>query len=242
MRYIVFDLEFNQDVSGERFSKSLFEIIQIGAIKLDSNFNTLDTFSHLVKPTIYKNIAPPVTDLTGITLEHLQSEKHFPEVFHDFNEFIGGSDAVFCSWGLSDIRVLFKNVDYYKLDQQLLPRMFINLQPHTSRYLGLSSKKLLQLQTAVEALNIPKKYDFHHALYDAYYTSEILKKINPSSIQPQLYDPSYVIAKPRQKKQEIDFDGLIEQFEKMYARSINEEEKAMIKLAYQMGRTHQFLK
>ncbi len=242
MHYIVFDLEFNQDASSERFSKSLFEIIQIGAIKLDSDFSTLATFNRFVKPAIYKKITPLVTDLTGITLEQLQSEEYFPDVYQDFILFIGGSDAVFCSWGLSDIRELFRNIDYYKLDKQPLPHMFINLQPHASRHLGLSSKRLLRLQNVVESLNIAKKYDFHHALYDAYYTAEIFIKINPSSIQPQRYDPSYVKTKPRQRKQKIDFAGLIEQFEKMYARTMNEDEQEMIKLAYKMGRTHQFLK
>ncbi len=242
MHTIVFDLEFNQDPSDERFPKTLFEIIQIGAIKLDVDFNTLATFNRLIKPTLYRKITPLVTDLTGITMEQLQSEEDFPQVYQDFNAFIGGSDGILCSWGLSDIKALFRNVDYFDLDKEPLPRLFINLQPLVSKHLGLSSKKMLRLEYAVEALNIAKQYDFHHALHDAYYTAEILKKLNPSSLQPQRYDPNHVSVKTRLRRQKIDFTGLIEQFEKMYARAMDEDEQEMIKLAYKMGRTHQFLK
>ncbi len=120
--------------------------------------------------------------------------------------------------------------------------MFINLQPYVSKYLGISEKKLLGLQNAIEMLDIPITYNFHNALYDAYYTAEILKKIYTSSIQPRSYDPSYIKIRPIQRKKQIDYDSLIQQFRKMYERDMTEEEQEMIKLAYKMGKTHQFLK
>ena len=78
--------------------------------------------------------------------------------------------------------------------------MFINLQPYVSKHLGISQKKLLSLQNAIEVLNIPITYNFHNALYDAYYTAEIFKKIYTSSIQPKIYDPSYIKIKPARRK------------------------------------------
>lgn len=100
----------------------------------------------------------------------------------------------------------------------------------------------MRLQHAVEILNIPITYPFHDALGDAYYTAEIFKKIYNSSIQPKLYDPSYIPIRPKQQKRVIDTNKLLQQFEKMYALEITEEEKEIIKLAYKMGRTNQFLK
>ena len=242
MHTIVFDLEFNQDPSDERFPKTLFEIIQIGAIKLDVDFNTLATFNRLIKPTLYRKITPLVTDLTGITMEQLQSEEDFPQVYQDFNAFIGGSDGILCSWGLSDIKALFRNVDYFDLDKEPLPRLFINLQPLVSKHLGLSSKKMLRLEYAVEALNIAKQYDFHHALHDAYYTAELLKKVYTPAIQPKTYDPTQKLQRPRAPRVVVDYEQLLQQIEKMYARKITLEEQGMIKLAYKMGRTQQFTK
>ncbi|MDW5298767.1 MAG: hypothetical protein SA378_01295 [Sedimentibacter sp.] len=100
----------------------------------------------------------------------------------------------------------------------------------------------MRLQNAVELLNIPISYEFHNALFDAYYTSEILKKIHNLSILPKIYDPSYVKTRPRKRKRVIDIERLLQQFEKMYAREITEEEKEMIILAYKMGKTNQFIK
>ncbi|MDF2614748.1 MAG: polymerase [Clostridia bacterium] len=249
MYFIIFDLEFNQDFSSlQNFEKKRpqypFEIIQIGAIKLDSEFNTIATFNRYVKPTLYTKISPFITELTGITTDQLLIEELFPEVYKAYIEFIGGTDSVFCVWGLSDIKELFRNTEYLHLDNKLLPRMYINIQPYVSTHLNLPAKKLLRLQHAVETLSIPITYSFHNALYDAYYTGEIFKKIYTSSITPKIYDPSYIPIRQqaRPRKREIDFDKLLQQFEKMYVRKMTEEEQEIIKLAYKMGKTNQFLK
>jgi inhibitor of KinA sporulation pathway (predicted exonuclease) len=247
MHYIVFDMEFNQDFSSlqdtvKKWSKYPFEIIQIGAVKLDSDFIRVASFNRFVKPTIYGKVSSFITELTGITTEQLVKEQAFPEVYKHFVEFIRDPDSVFCIWGMSDIKELFKNVEYHNLDSKCLPKKYINIQPYVSKYFGLPTKNLLRLQNAVEALHIPVIYSFHNAFFDACYTAEILKKINSPSIKPCFYDPSYVPVKPRQHKREIDYDKLIQQFEKMYARKISKVEQEMIKLAYHMGKTRQFLK
>lgn len=243
----MFDLEFNQDISSlqllnEKMIQYPFEIIQIGAIKLDSQLHTVATFNRYVKPTIYSRINSFITNLTGITTEQLLEERPFCDVYEDLVKFIDDGDSIFCSWGISDMKELFRNVEHHRLNQTLLSRMFINLQPHVSIYLELPSKKLLQLQKAVELLNISTIYQFHNALYDAYYTAEILKQIYNPSIQPTIYDPKHVNKRSRQRKKEIDFDNLLNQFEKMYSRQMTGEEQEIIKLAYKMGKTNQFLK
>ena len=247
MYYIIFDLEFNQDFSSLQIdnikkTKFPFEIIQIGALKLDMELNTIDTFNRFIKPTIYKKISPFITELTGITTEQLQYEETFTEVFDSYTEFISGTDSIFCTWGMSDIKQLYKNVDDHQLKNNLLPTMCINLQPYVSKHLKLSKKQLLRLKHAVEILNIPTIHPFHDALNDAYYTAELFKKIYNPSIQAKQYDPTHIAIRPRQRKREIDIEKLILQFEKMYDRKISEEEQEIIKLAYKMGRTNQFLK
>jgi len=246
MNFIVFDLEFNQDFSSlQNFpagEKPPFEIIQIGAVKLDPDFHTLGTFDRYVKPTFYDKIDPFITQLTGISTEQLLKEETFPEVFEAFIEFIGGNDAVFCTWSMADIGGLFKNARHHQLDETLLPSLVIDLQPYVSAYLGLPRKNVVGLENAAAAMNIPIVHTFHNAFHDAGYTTEILKRIYQPSIQPIKYDPHYIPVRWREQKKEIDTEKLIQQFEKMYARSLNEEEISMILLAYKMGRTHQFLK
>jgi DNA polymerase III epsilon subunit-like protein len=247
MHFIVFDLELNQDFSSlqdlyKTRSSLPFEIIQIGAVKLDSEFNTVDTFNCYVKPTFYSKINSFITELTGITTEQLQSEERFPEIYKAFTKFIDGSDSIFCIWGKSDIKELSRNIEMHQLNSKPLPRRFINIQPYVSIYFNFPPKNLLRLQHAVEALNLPINYTFHNAFYDAYYTAEIFKKVYNSFIQPEIYEPTIITIKPRQPKREIDLDGLLNQFEKMYARKMTQEEKSIILLAYKMGKTNQFLK
>jgi DNA polymerase III epsilon subunit-like protein len=248
MYYIIFDLEFNQDFHSlglpeEKVSQCPFEIIQIGAVKIEEGFHTVSVFNRFIKPTIYLQVSPLITDLTGITTDQLQSERPFYEVFQDYIEFICEQTSVFCVWGMSDMKELYRNVAFHKLNRKSLPDLFINLQPYTSSHLHLPAKKLLSLSSAVESLNITTAYPFHNALNDALYTAEIFKKIMNPMIKPKIYNPlaSPAAVKPRQPKKVIDFERLLQQFEKMFARELSSEEQDMIKLAYQMGRTNQFI-
>lgn len=247
MFYIVFDLEFNQDfLSLQNFNRQdahyPFEIIEIGAVKLDEDLHTVGTFDAYVKPTFYAEVNPFITELTGITTDQLLSAKIFPEVYHEYMKFIGEGASVFGIWGMSDIKELFRNASYHQLDNTPIPRAFINIQPLVSTYFNLPAKKLLKLQDAVQMLHIPISHPFHHACHDAYYTSEIFRQVYHTAIKPAIYDPLYRPSRPQTPKKQIDFEGLIAQFEKMYSRTLSEEEQHMIKLAYKMGKTHQFLK
>ena len=58
MNYIVFDLEWNQSPIGQagEHPRMPFEIIEIGAVKLDENYSIVDEFSRLVKPRIYTKL------------------------------------------------------------------------------------------------------------------------------------------------------------------------------------------
>ncbi len=248
MYYIVFDLELNQDFSSlqnkyTNRASAPFEIIQIGAVKLDWEFNTVDTFDRYVKPAFYDKISPFVTGLTGITTGQLGTEETFPEVYRQFTEFTGGIGSVFCVWGSSDVKELFKNAESHGLSTRLLSKKYINIQPYASLYFNFPVKNLLRLEHAVQALNLPINHTFHNAFHDACYTAEIFKKIYNSFIQPKVYDPSAIPGRPpRQPKRSIDIEGLARQFEKMYGRELTPEEKSMILLAFKMGKTGQFLK
>lgn len=254
MNYIVFDLELNQDFSNimidekdityqiNRKTLYPFEIIQIGAIKLDSDYHTISTFNRFIKPTVYAKVSPFVTELTGINTEQLLMEETFPNVYKAFQDFIDDANSIFCTWGMYDMKELYRSTKYHQLDSNSLPKKYINIQPYASLHFGLSSKKLLRLQTVVESLNIPIKQAFHDALSDAYYTSEVFKKIHHSYMEPKTYDPEKIVTRPSKPKKTIDVDSLIKQFEKMYHREFTEEEKGIILLAYKMGKTHQFIK
>ena len=57
MNYIVLDLEWNQSEEKRKENKLIpFEIIEMGAIKLDDNRNVIGEFSELIKPEIYSDM------------------------------------------------------------------------------------------------------------------------------------------------------------------------------------------
>ena len=55
MNYIVLDLEWNQGSTSPSVTGTPvpFEIIEIGAVKLDENFRKLSTFRRVIKPVVY---------------------------------------------------------------------------------------------------------------------------------------------------------------------------------------------
>jgi inhibitor of KinA sporulation pathway (predicted exonuclease) len=248
MNYIIFDLEFNQGYNFTKGSKSItnskcpFEIIQIGAVKLDDNLHTVSTLNRLIKPKIYTVINPFVKEITSITEESLEMAKPFYEIYKEFIEFIKEDVSILCVWGMSDMKELFRNVIFFQLDTSLVPKKYINIQRFTSKYLNCQVGTNIGLSKAVELFNIPSKNQFHDALNDAYYTSEVFKKIFNEEIKPEIYDLDKQIKQNRttNKKQITDTTKLFKQFEKMFHREMSSEEKTIIKLAYMMGKTNQF--
>lgn len=246
MNYIVFDLEFNQawdfeEDQSPKNSKCPFEIVQISALQLDEKLEVISTFDRLVKPELYTSIHPFVEQMTGITIEKLASSKTFKEVYKEFTQFIS-NESILCMWGVVDMKELLRNIKYHNLDISVIPREYINIQTYASRFIRCPKGTNVGLRNAVELLNIPIDSKFHDAFSDACYTTEVFKHIYNQSIKPALYNPDKGReSKEPNKKAKIDIDKLIKQFVKMYSREMTDEEQSIIKLAYIMGRTGQFM-
>ncbi|WP_434305991.1 exonuclease domain-containing protein [Clostridium botulinum] len=242
MNYIIFDLEFNQGYNNQIEIKCPFEIIQIGAIKLNENFTTIDTFNALVKPEIYSDLNPFVKNLTNLTMDSLNKAKSFREVYKDFLKFLNKDRNIFCIWGMTDMKELFRNIVYYELDTESMPKEYINIQAYTGKYLNYPKSINVGLSNAVELFHITKNNDFHNAFNDAFYTAEVFKKIYSEKIKTKIYKPTNNSTTYRTKntKTKIDTVNLFKQFEKMFNTKLTLQEQDMIKLAYTMGKTNQF--
>lgn len=249
MNYIIFDLEFNQGLNGNNHLNNInprcpFEIIQIGAIKLDDKLNVMESFDKLIKPEVYMDINPFVKDITNISIEQLLDKKSFKEIYNEFIEFMGSDRNILCVWGTSDIKEFHRNILYHGLDFSAMPIEYINIQLYASKKFNCKSGINIGLKNAVELFNIPINTDFHNAFNDAYYTAQVFKKIYNEKIQPKIYNPlKYFVSNKREKKiqyKQVDNESLIKQFEKMFNREMSLEEKSIIRLAYIMGRTNQF--
>ncbi|WP_238883099.1 3'-5' exonuclease [Clostridium sp. YIM B02551] len=245
MNYIIFDLEFNQ---GYKYAKKddspinpscPFEIIQIGAVKLNSEFNIISSYNRLVKPQIYKNLHSFIKEMTSLTIEELNNSKNFNEVYLEFVDFIGKDENILCVWGTADIRELFRNIYFFHLDDSLISKEYIDIQHYASKYFNCPKGTNIGLNNATTLLDIPIINQFHDAYNDACYTVQVFTKIYTENIVSKKYSKNTNV-KRKNTKSKIDTYHLIEQFEKMYNRKMTKEEKGIIKLAYLMGKTNQF--
>lgn len=249
MNYAVFDLEFNQGFDFNNKNSKVtdincpFEIIDIGAVKLDEKLNIIATFDEHIRPTVYKRLHPYVIKLTGISIEELKTARRFNDVYNELNDFISDVD-ILCVWGTTDIKELIRNIKYHKLDASIVPKEYINVQHYASKQLDAPGGNSIGLSNAVKFMNIPLENQFHRAFNDAYYTSEVFKKIYNTNIKPETYcyESETKARRYASTKSILDTNKLIAQFEKMLNRNITREEKDIIMLAYKMGRTNQFQK
>ena len=218
-----------------------FEIIQIGALKLNDNLEVISTFERFIKPSLYKEIHPFIENLTQITTEMVEDKDLFPKVYNDFIKFIGNDDFTMCVWGLDDIKQLMRNIHFHKLNIHNNKKKYIDVQKLASKAFNTPKGNRLGLKTAVEFWNIPITNDFHNALNDAVYTADVFRKLYSKNIKPCIYsNPNF--SRNSKTSLKVDTEKLIAQFEKMFNRKMTKEEKCMIRIAYNMGKTHQFLK
>ena len=179
MNYIVFDLEWNQAPAGRARPnpKLPFEILEIGAVKLNSRLKTVSEFHETIKPLVYREMNKQTQKIVHLDMNELKNSKTFSPAARHFLEWCG-EDPMFVTWGPSDLFELQRNLEYYKIRYDFpKPLLYYDLQKLYSLAL-MDGKKRPALQEAVEALEIPETKPFHGAFEDAWYTAEVMKKLN----------------------------------------------------------------
>ncbi len=187
MNFIIMDLEWNNTYA-RKIKGFINEIIEIGAVKLDENLNTVDKFSCVIRSQIGKKLRNDVKQLTNITNEDIQLGEPFTKVFSKFRKWVD-RDSVILTWGDGDIRVLIDNYKYLN---------GINTIPFLSRYADLQSyvqmvvkapkSHQIGLSTAAETLGIDENsYSLHRALEDSLLSAECFKKtFNRKNLEPYI--------------------------------------------------------
>lgn len=97
--YLVVDLEATCD-DGGRMPREEMEIIEIGAVLVDAaTLTPVDRFQTFVRPVRHPRLTPFCTGLTSITQADVDPAPAFPVAMQRLTRWIGGRDALFCSWG-----------------------------------------------------------------------------------------------------------------------------------------------
>lgn len=193
MKYIVFDLEWNQSNTGqENVVRGIpFEIIEIGAVKLNDTCVMIEEFSELIKPVVYQEMHQITSRLIHLQMRELERGRPFPEVASEFLEWCGIDDFMFCTWGNADLTELQRNLRYHHMtDMSDSPFPFLDVQKLFSLAFE-DGKSRRSLEYAVDFLKLEKDIPFHRAFSDAYYTAKILRNIyeeHPEVLKKTSYD------------------------------------------------------
>jgi DNA polymerase III epsilon subunit-like protein len=240
MNYIVVDFEYNQpfdfikNEKGKPVRGCPFEIIQIGAVKLDENFELKDKLNLYIKPSIYKRVHPYVEKITKINSSLLKNEKLFLDIYQTFVDFVG-NDSVFCFWGSNDFKELIRNIDHYKLDYKQLPMQFINVQLLTSNFLKYPLGMSIGLKNAIDILELPTTLEFHNALNDAIYTAQIFSILKDTKYAKEKLSLKFLTKEGGKKNYRVNTPPLYKDVEKEFGRELTKKEKYVIKKVYEYG-------
>lgn len=183
MNYIIFDLEWNQSPLGKEQEEKMlpFEIVEIGAVKLNKNKEEISRFHETIKPVVYHAFHKKTKEIIHLDMAGLRYARTFPEVIDSFLRWCGHSPK-YCTWGPGDLLELQRNMRYHQIPDKLpKPLFFYDIQKIFS-IVYEDRKTRRSLEFAVDALKIPKVMEFHNALSDAHYTAEVLKTMESNQI------------------------------------------------------------
>ncbi|MDD2457941.1 MAG: exonuclease domain-containing protein [Eubacteriales bacterium] len=181
MHYIVFDLEWNiasraTPVDAKTQAAMPFEIIEIGAVKLNEHYEIVGEFTTHVRPKIYKILSSHIAAVTRRFQQSLKFGLPFPQAAQEFFRWCSatGDDYALAIWSESDPSVLRSNLAFHGLPDTL-PLQCLDVQ-HVFDDIIEQSGQQRSIEYAVDFLRLPKTEPFHQAVKDAWYTGRILQE------------------------------------------------------------------
>ena len=179
MNYILMDLEWN-DAYCKKLNGFVNEIVEIGAVKLDENFNEIDRFSQIVRSAITKRLSTRFKELTGITNEQMQEGIPFGEALEKYKKW-AREDTITLTWSNSDLHTLYHNCVNFIGDYKAAEiGRYVDLQKYFQCELSLAGKNQKnQISLANAAILFDISFEnetLHRALDDSYIAAAILRK------------------------------------------------------------------
>lgn len=208
MDYIIFDLEWNQSSHPGEVDENgydlPFEIVEIGAVKLNENRDMIGEFSELIKPQIYHEMHYITSKLIHLQMEQLEKGRPFVEVMEQFLEWCG-DDCIFCTWGPLDLLELQRNMRYYgMLPLSDKPIKYYDIQKLFS--IAYEDKKSRRsLEYAIDMLSIHKDIPFHRAFSDAYYTAQVFDMIEDPAVLEKVSFDTFILPDCKENEVSIRF-------------------------------------
>lgn len=200
MKIIALDLEFNT-------VGKIQEIISVGAVVLDSNFNIIYEYENYIRLSLTNRLDPFAQKIHKIKKETLINAKGFEEVFEDLLDKINlKDDDVVITWGKNDKGNIISNAKYHGIESKLRPLtekiydMSYKIQKQI-QYQGKPIRNRLSLETVCMICNI-QQTNAHNALDDARCLAKIYKYAQLKEIisNDKIFDE--ILEKKKNKKLE----------------------------------------
>lgn len=222
MDYIVLDIEFN----GRKFASPLpMEVIEIGAVRLNDQFEYIDSFSSFVKPVYFTKLNSFIQKKTGIPQEAIDQAARFPLVIKKFIEWLKLADQpLLITWGGEDMKRIILDTRMHKLDDTYFMQLpYFDLLKGYIHAKGMNND--ISVEGALEQLNIESAEQAHRALDDAKMTAKILQAVHSEMNWDKItyYVDTYTNAKERRalknavrmlraSKKEATWENYVERF------------------------------
>ncbi|MDO5156463.1 MAG: 3'-5' exonuclease [Eubacteriales bacterium] len=179
MKYVFIDLEMNSIPRKCKKERSICkrEIIEIGAIVLDDNYQEIGCFKEFVKPDYSDTIFRKYTELTGITTGMVAGANRFEKVLCHFAKWCEELDDsyIIYAWSDSDLYQIQKEMQLKQIETTaLMQNLFDNWQDFQREYCDMiDSKNVISLERALNNAGIGFEGKIHDALWDARNTSKL---------------------------------------------------------------------
>lgn len=178
MNYIILDMEWDSAYF-QKQKTFINQILQIGAVKLDSDFNVIDTFEKTIKSSISKRVSGRFSRLTGITNDMMRAGISLKDAVLSYNEWVG-DDTVTMTWSNSDLYSIIENEKNLLDGVKFKLEKYLDLQSFVQNELRLNGAEItsqISLSTAAEMLSVTTDgLDFHTAKDDSLVCAMLLKK------------------------------------------------------------------
>ena len=178
MEYIILDLEWD-NVYFTPEKRFINQILQIGAVKLNGDFEIVDTFEATIRSSVSKKLSGRFTKLTGITKEQMLSGMSLSDAVEDYNRFASSAEVVL-TWSDTDLYTIVENQKtLLKGETKFLFNKYLDLQKLVQgemQHRGHECKNQISLEAAATVFGIDtESFELHTALDDSLICAELLK-------------------------------------------------------------------
>ena len=181
MTYLVIDLEmckvpYYTDKKRYKYSR---EIIQIGAVLLDEQYQQVSTFNEYVYPE-YGVVDNFIATLTGIRSSQTAKAWKLGEVLNHLLDWLDNKEYQVMAWSENDLIQLrheidTKNIDSAEITKFLSKDRWVDYQKVFGERYGYN--RSIGLEDALFLCDIEPEGEFHDGLYDAINTGKLIQKL-----------------------------------------------------------------